>query len=1006
MKNQKPHHLGIQPKWLFLAATALIAGPAIAGPIPTPTHTAQNVAGDGTLAGGNFENGTVTTHEYLDLANGWVLGGSSGIVREGKSFASSYPNLPGGETALFLQGGSSSATQTFSKTAGLWQLSFDGGQRNQNQTQIVRVLINGQNVFQDQIDAGALKRYTTRPFRHAGGNMTVQISGLQTTGDNTAIVDDVKLETVGGWNNAATWVGGAVPSLFANIVNIPPGVRVAITENLNAKAGDIHVQGFLGVIDTAPSSIECRSILVNGSGATFQVGTEGSRHQSDFEVLLNTNDTVRDIVNFGNKFIGAQMGGIIDLHGRSVTSYGKVNTTVSSGNNTIDVQNIAGWSIGDDIVITSTDGATNSTGANGWDNYETFTITNVATVNSTVTRLTLNGTIQRRHLGVEQSYSRTLAPAKSWTFETRAYVGLLSRNVRVEGILPTGPDTETGFGGHIMIMGAHNGLSVAGVGRLSNVELYHMGQKTLGNGGLVGRYPFHWHMLASAGTGQFIRNCSIHRSFNRAVTIHGTHNTTVSSNVAFDHLGHGIFFEDGSEENNTVNANLVVLSRKPPVGEEVILSDNSKDEPQNRSPSAFWISNPKNTINNNIASGTKGVGYWFALSDNPTGLSASDPRFNSVTPRTNSITSFSGNSSNSSMMALDINDAVDPDTLDIFKNQPYNPTTDFQEINRLKVYGNNTGVYTGLGSLIDQLIFTENEYVENKFHTFLASYQTVSNSLFVDKTASAILTGTRTAVFQYDGPGRFKDNHFHGYNAADASVFQNGGGAVNRSNWLFEGSSFNHTGRPRVAYANTNDGNQMDATIDLDGTLTGVANRVLITPHAIMRTPSDPAAPTNWVNAFVSSNTFISTITNMPGTDPIPSMTFTRVNTTDLTRVALTSPAGGPNHLAVLIAHKAAVITNTPPYEYEISFGTLPTNKTVNFYIRDTTPGNSLTLKFMGLGGARLGVASGAAVVTSMALLDSATVTSSFRDGSNLTVKIVANKPRMDAQQIATVTWQ
>lgn len=691
------------------------------------------------------------------------------------------------------------------------------------------------------------------------------------------------------------------------------------------------------------------------------------------------------------------MGGIIDLHGRNVTSYGKVNTTVSSGN-TIDVQNIAGWNIGDDIVITSTDGTTNSTGANGWDNFETFTINNVAAVNATVTRLTLSGTLTKRHLGTEQSYTRNLAPgAKTWTFETRAYVGLLSRNIRIEGVI----DTVPGFGGHIMIMGAHDGLTVAGIGRLSNVELLHMGQKSR-----VGRYPFHWHMLASAGTGQFIRNCSIHRSFNRAVTIHGTHNTIVSNNVAFDHLGHGIFFEDGSEENNTVNGNLVVLSRKPPIGEEVIPSDNSKDEPQNRSPSAFWISNPKNTINNNIASGTRGVGYWFALSDNPTGLSASDPRFNSVTPRTNSITSFSGNSSNSSMMALDINDAVDPGTLDIIKNIPYKPTTDFQEIYRLKVYGNNTGVYTGLGSLTDQLIFTENEYVENKFHTFLASYQTVSNSLFVDKTASAILTGTRTAVFQYDGPGRFKDNHFHGYNAADASVFQNGGGAVNRSNWLFEGSSFNHTGRPRVAYANTTVSNQMDSTIDLDGTLTGVTNRVLITPHAIMRTPSDPAAPANWVNAFVSSNTFISTITNIPGTNPIPSMTFTRVNTTDATRVALTSPAGGPNHLAVLIAHKAAVLTSNPPYEYEISFGTLPTNKVVDFYIRDTTPGNSLKLKFIGLGGARLGVASGAAVVTSMALLNSATVTSSFRDGSNLNVKIVANKPRMDAQQLTKVTWQ
>lgn len=988
MKNPQNHHLGIHKKWLLLAATSLLAGPALAGPIPNPTHTAQNVAGDGALAGGNFENGTVVTHLYLTTSNGWALGSNTGIVREGKTIASSYPNLPGGETALFLQGGSSSATQTFTKTAGLWQLSFDGGQRDQNQTQIVRIVIDGQNVFQDQIDAGALKRYTTRPFRHRGGNMTVQISGLQ-NGDNTAIVDDVKLETVGGWNNVATWVGGDIPNLFADIVNIPPGVRVAFTENLNAKAGDIHVQGFLGVIDEAPSSIECRSILVNGSGATFQVGTEGSRHQNDFEVLLKTDDTARDIVGFGNKFIGAQMGGILDLHGKSVTSYGKVNATVSSGN-TIDVRNIVGWKATDSIVITSTDGATNSSGSAGWLNSETFTITAVTPIDATVKRLTLNKPITKRHLGVDQPYSRALAPAKSWTFETRAYVGLLTRNVRVEGII----GNEPGYGGHIMIMGAHNGLAVAGIGRLSNVELYHMGQKTR-----LGRYPFHWHMLANAGTGQFIRNCAIHRSFNRAVTIHGTHNTTVSSNFAFDHLGHGIFLEDGSEENNTITGNLVILSRKPLVGQEVIPSDNSRNEPQNRSPSSYWISNPKNTINNNIAAGTEGVGYWFALSDKPTGPSASDSRFNAITPRTNSITSFTGNSSNSSMMALDINDAVDPVNFDIIKNIPYNPTKDFQEITGLKVYGNNTGVYTGLGSLSDQLVFNENEYVENKFHTFLASYQTVSNSLFVDKAASAILTGTRSAVFQYDGPGRFKDNHFHGYNAADATVFQLGGGAVNRSNWLFEGCSFNHTGRPRVAYLPSNVSSQMDSTVDLDGTLTGVANRVLISPHQIMRTPTDPFPPANWVNAYVSSNTFISTITIMPGTAPLPSMTYTRVNTDDGTRVAITSASNDANHMAVLIAHNTL-------YEHEISFGSFPTGKAVNFIVRDAMPGTFLKLKFMGLGGSKSGIVTNGKPVNTMTALNNATETSYFRDGADLNVKIVVLVKRMDTQQGTTVTWQ
>ena len=43
--------------------------------------------------------------------------------------------------------------------------------------------------------------------------------------------------------------------------------------------------------------------------------------------------------------------------------------------------------------------------------------------------------------------------------------------------------------------------------------------------------------------------------------VHG--GTLVDNNVAYDHLGHGIFLEDGSEINNVFSNNLVALSKKP-----------------------------------------------------------------------------------------------------------------------------------------------------------------------------------------------------------------------------------------------------------------------------------------------------------------------------------------------------------------------------------------------------------------------------------------------------------
>lgn len=979
---------------IHLAFTALwLADPVHAEPLPAPTNIAQNVGTAVGVPAGSFENTAVTTYLQLTTWNGWNFAGTSGIVKEGQSFASSYPNLPSGEYALYLQGSNSSVSKTYARTAGIYRVSFDAGQRNQNQAQIVSVWINDQEYFRKKIDAGPLAKYYTRPFRHVGGNLKIEIKGLQ-SGANTAFVDDLKLEPMAPWNSTASWMGGVIPDAFADIVNIPSDVRMVIEENRDERAGDIHVQGYLGVLQDGASSLNCRSLLVDGPGAHLQVGMPANPYPDKFEIRLQTNDVARNLVGFGNKFVGSRLGGLLELHGKDVTSYGKLAATVSSGN-TIDVLNISGWEIDDEIVITSTNGPTNSTGAKGWLNFETFTIQNIQLVSPTVTRLTLSGNIQNTHLGEDQTYTRTAAPAKTWTFETRAYVGLLSRNIKVKGVL----GTETGFGGHIMIMGAHSATDptqIAGIGKISNVELFQMGQKTLGDGGLLGRYPFHWHMVGDEGEGQFIKNCSIHRSFNRAITVHGTNRTEVSNNVAFDHLGHGLFLEDGAEEDNVITSNLVLYSRKPPIGEEVIPSDNSRDEPQNRSPSSFWISNPKNTMDNNIAAGTEGTGYWFALSDEPMGPSALDSRFENVTPRINDLTSFVGNRSNSSMMALDINDSVDPISFDINTNIPYKPTNLGQQISQFKVYGNKTAVYSGGGSISDELIFFENEYVDNAYHTFVATYHKFENSLFVRETSHGLLLDSKKAVKLYDGPGRFVNNHFVGYNVAGASLFESGGGAVNRSNWLFSGSTFNHAGYPRVALDNDTTGDAMESIVDTDGTLTGSVNQSIITKHPILRTPSD-TTPGNYTNAYLSTNRFMSMVINMPGTNPLTPMTFTRKG--GATSPSLVCAGADPTN------HNAVLIVSNSLYEYDVSFPSLPVGGRVSFQTRDSLSGDFLILKFIGVGNNKPGRVFQGNQATSLANLRAASTTSYFRGATDLYVKIVSEATALHTVQSTVVMW-
>jgi hypothetical protein len=78
--------------------------------------------------------------------------------------------------------------------------------------------------------------------------------------------------------------------------------------------------------------------------------------------------------------------------------------------------------------------------------------------------------------------------------------------------------------------------------RFTHVEVQWAGQAFR-----LGRYPIHFHMHGDANMQSWVKGCSIHHSFLRAVTIHGTHRVLLENNVAYDVMGHTYFFEDALE---------------------------------------------------------------------------------------------------------------------------------------------------------------------------------------------------------------------------------------------------------------------------------------------------------------------------------------------------------------------------------------------------------------------------------------------------------------------------
>ena len=122
--------------------------------------------------------------------------------------------------------------------------------------------------------------------------------------------------------------------------------------------------------------------------------------------------------------------------------------------------------------------------------------------------LTLDKPLQYMHFG-EITYG----------VDERGEVGLLTRNIRIQA----SDDAEKSyFGGHIMAM-AGSKMYVSGV------ELNRMGQNMH-----LARYPIHWHIVGD-GQGQYIENSSIHDTYSRCVTVHGTNNVRVAEQRDLQH---------------------------------------------------------------------------------------------------------------------------------------------------------------------------------------------------------------------------------------------------------------------------------------------------------------------------------------------------------------------------------------------------------------------------------------------------------------------------------------
>ena len=406
------------------------------------------------------------------------------------------------------------------------------------------------------------------------------------------------------WSDPKTW-GGIVPPDGSNVL-IPKG-KVVLLDQAVTNLALLTVEGHLIIDDKKPISISAGNIVVKG---TFEAGTVAVPRTNPLSITLN-GTSQEPIAGMGGRGFFVDGGRISLVSKQGVVPWTKLSANAGLGATALTTMGQTSWNVGDSIAIGPSD-------FYGTQQTEVKTISALRASGYEIsTPLAARRYGQLQTLVGEalvETSSVVPFPVGNQTptqFDSRAPVANLTRLIKIQA-----PDDVSwkanGLGAQFMIMGASSSTTIDGV------ELRRMGQA-----GLKGRYPIHFHQLSYDGLGneiqtstnRTVKNSSVWESSNRCVTLHGTNDVSLENNVCFDIKGHAIFLEDAVEKRNTFKNNLVLKVRVPQT-----LINNSDGPGHLRGPAGFWLTHPNNIVIGNHVADSEGTGFWLAYPRKPLGL--------------------------------------------------------------------------------------------------------------------------------------------------------------------------------------------------------------------------------------------------------------------------------------------------------------------------------------------------------------------------------------------------
>src|SRR6516162_4147858 len=499
------------------------------------------------------------------------------------------------------------------------------------------------------------------------------------------------------WSDPATWQDRKVPAA-GDKVTIERGKDVLLDVSPPA-LGSLTINGKLSFADNKDLELTTEWIMVHGE---LEIGTETKPHTRKATITLTDNVKDEDFGGLGGNDRSDRgimmMGGTLNLHGNRTNSWTKLSKTAEAGSNSIEVLNAAGWRAGEEIVLASTD----------FDPRQAERRTISAIRGNTIA---LDKKLDYMHFG-----------KITFNVDERGEVGLLTRNIKLQA---SADAEQSFFGGHVMAM-------VGSKMFVEGVEFNRMGQNLT-----LARYPIHWHLVGDA-KGQYIKNASLHDTYNRCVTVHGTNFLHVENNVTYNTVGHCFFLEDGIEHGNEFIHNLAIQTKCHTTLECVptnLAANGERDSnrqnyrersfhgntllPSDNTVAAYWITNPDNSFIDNVAAGSDENGFWLSLPEHPQGAFKDSAVSKTIWPRRTPLRAFKGNVAHSNFDGFMFDRNIYPDNTFGLATIPFLPLANPADLDsavveshfeNLTSYKNRNG---GLWSRGDLFIFSNAKFADN-----------------------------------------------------------------------------------------------------------------------------------------------------------------------------------------------------------------------------------------------------------------------------------------------------